>query len=355
MPPNAESQTFQKVGENFYRHNSSRVYYALVKRNGRQIRKSLKTSDRKLAERRLKEFRDKVNRLDPGNGNSNAAFELISKKWLEMKSPHLKEKSVLRKQSTLKALNAYFGRHTLRGITRTNVDQWVSKRSPNVSASTFNKEREVLINILAYGVREGILLDNCADHVKRRKMPKNELVIPSVNQFKKMVDKMRELDPRYTPAANLVELLAYSGMRLGEATSILWKDINFKKGTFTVTGGERGTKNLESRVVPLFPSLKSYLGQLWDEGVFEKEDRIAQSYNAKKAISKACEILKLPHFNHHSMRHFFVSNAIEAGVDFKTIAAWVGHKDGGMLVAKTYGHLRDPHSHEMAKRMTVKA
>jgi len=47
------------------------------------------------------------------------------------------------------------------------------------------------------------------------------------------------------------------------------------------------------------------------------------------------------------MRHYFVSNAIEKNIDFETIAAWVGHKDGGLLVAKTYGHLRDTHSVEM--------
>ena len=52
------------------------------------------------------------------------------------------------------------------------------------------------------------------------------------------------------------------------------------------------------------------------------------------------------------MRHYFCSNAIEAGIDFKVIAGWLGHKDGGILVAKTYGHLRDTHSFEMAKRMT---
>jgi hypothetical protein len=39
-------------------------------------------------------------------------------------------------------------------------------------------------------------------------------------------------------------------------------------------------------------------------------------------------------------------------VDFKTISAWVGHKDGGVLVAKTYGHLSDVHSAEMARKMT---
>ena len=47
-----------------------------------------------------------------------------------------------------------------------------------------------------------------------------------------------------------------------------------------------------------------------------------------------------------------MSNAIEKGIDFKTIANWIGHKDGGLLVAKTYGHLRDVHSHQMAKLMT---
>ena len=55
------------------------------------------------------------------------------------------------------------------------------------------------------------------------------------------------------------------------------------------------------------------------------------------------------------MRHYFCSNAIEAGIEFKVIAGWLGHKDGGILVAKTYGHLRDTHSFEMAKRMTNSA
>jgi len=66
----------------------------------------------------------------------------------------------------------------------------------------------------------------------------------------------------------------------------------------------------------------------------------------------ACRNAALPHFTHHHLRHFFCSNAIEAGVDFKAIAGWLGHKDGGLLAAKTYGHLRDEHSALMAKKMT---
>ena len=42
-------------------------------------------------------------------------------------------------------------------------------------------------------------------------------------------------------------------------------------------------------------------------------------------------------------------------MDFKAIAGWLGHKDGGVLAAKTYGHLRNEHSAAMAQRMTFDA
>ena len=132
-----------------------------------------------------------------------------------------------------------------------------------------------------------------------------------------------------------------------------WGDVNLELGNFTVTGGEYGTKNHEARTLPLFPALEAFFLRLQTALPKQPEptDRIVRIDNAKKAIASACETSKLPHFHHHSLRHFFCSNAIEAGVDFKTIAGWLGHKDGGLLVAKTYGHLRDEHSAAMAKRM----
>lgn len=45
-----------------------------------------------------------------------------------------------------------------------------------------------------------------------------------------------------------------------------------------------------------------------------------------------------------SLRHYFASVCVMKGVDFKTIALWLGHSDGGALVARTYGHLRRDHT-----------
>ena len=72
--------SFRKVAECLYRNESSGAYYAFVKRNGRQIRRSLKTSDRKLAERRLKEFRGDADKLVSG-GRNRMSFTQLGEIW----------------------------------------------------------------------------------------------------------------------------------------------------------------------------------------------------------------------------------------------------------------------------------
>ena len=71
-----KSQEFNKVAECLYR-NGNRLYYALVKVNGKQIRRSLKTTDLAIAKRRLGEFRAKAERLE-GEENRNIRFEELA-------------------------------------------------------------------------------------------------------------------------------------------------------------------------------------------------------------------------------------------------------------------------------------
>jgi hypothetical protein len=44
-----------------------------------------------------------------------------------------------------------------------------------------------------------------------------------------------------------------------------------------------------------------------------------------------------------------------AGIDAATIAQWVGHKDGGVLVRKIYTVIPEEHSRRMAARVTLDA
>ena len=52
------------------------------------------------------------------------------------------------------------------------------------------------------------------------------------------------------------------------------------------------------------------------------------------------------------LRHLFATVGIEAGIDIPTVSRWLGHKDGGALAMKTYGHLRREHSLAQAQKMS---
>ena len=347
-----QNQTsFRKVAECLYRNESSKTYYAFVKRNGRQIRRSLKTTDRKLAERRLKEFRGDASKLVSG-GRNRITFEDLGKLWLPVASTNLKKSSADRIERCLKTLNGYFGSSIIFSITMRDCEEWEVSRGKNIAASTFNKDAQVLKACLQYAVDRGMLLDNPSKVIKARKVKDKKILIPSRDQFQTLCDTLLGLDPRARESYYLVKLLAVSGMRLSEALNLTWEEIDFKKGFFIVSGGEVGTKNRQIRNVPLFPAMKTFLLENYSIENKNKSRRIIAIESARKALETACRVAGLPHFSHHCLRHFFVSNAIEKGIDFKTIANWIGHTDGGLLVAKTYGHLRDAHSYQMAQLMT---
>jgi len=72
---------------------------------------------------------------------------------------------------------------------------------------------------------------------------------------------------------------------------------------------------------------------------------------ARKSLARACERLGVELLTHHDLRDAFATAAIEAGVDIPTVAAWLGHADGGALLMRVYAHHRRAHSVSQAAKM----
>ena len=171
----------------------------------------------------------------------------------------------------------------MRSIGQPQIEKWKIKRGVAVSARSFNYEREVLRRLFEYArANLRIILDNPALDIKKRKVGKAELVIPSKEQFRKLVETLRA-EPRVKIAADLVEFLGYSGLRRGEATQARWRDVNFGSDSLLVTGGEQGTKNHEVRTIPLFPPLRRLLGpsEGWSKVAELHPDRLFPLDSAK--------------------------------------------------------------------------
>ena len=346
--------SLERVAECLYRNHRG-TYFALVKVAGKQIKRSLRTKDRQFANRRLTSFREKTARLE-GSAQRDLRFGELCDQWLESIKPLLKPSSYARRVSSIHSIKPHLQNQMARSVTVEHIDHWKSSRGKEISARTYNIDLETLRLLFTYAKDvKRIILENPVENIRRKKEPKITHAIPTKDQFSALIGALRKSTQAGIPggAADLMEFLGYSGCRIGEAVEVRWNHINYPSGTLLITGGVLGTKNHEHRTIPLFPPLRELLERM--EKDRQGRDRVFTIRHSRNANQLACERIGLPSFTHHSMRHFFCSNAIEAGIDFKVIAGWLGHKDGGILVAKTYGHLRAEHSAEMAKRMVFRA
>src|SRR5262245_18166032 len=143
-------------------------------------------------------------------------------------------------------------------------------------------------------------------------------------------------------------------MRKSETNALEWRDIDFEAGEVVVRGdAETGTKNWELRRVPLIPDARTHFQRMRSERADEPLDaKVFRVGECQKALDRACKKVGAERITHHDLRHLFATHCIESGVDIPTVSRWLGHKDGGALAMKTYGHLRREHSVAQAQKVS---
>ena len=160
--------------------------------------------------------------------------------------------------------------------------------------------------------------------------------------------------------ADYVRLMARCGSRATETLRLLWSDVDWNQQQLTI-GSDGLSKNHESRAVDFNNALAELLEEMRSRSngsvyLFPAprmfgEDAPARSL--KEALYKARELASVEGFGFHDCRHYFISHAVMSGIDYMTIARWVGHKDGGVLIGRVYGHLNDEHAKRQAKRLKL--
>ena len=173
---------------------------------------------------------------------------------------------------------------------------------------------------------------------------------------------------------DFLRLLSFTGAREQEALKLRWSHVDFERRrlfigadeTFTakaMTIGTGGTsKNRRSRIVDFNPQLEALLREMENRRapdsawLFPSPQRGEKDLRAK-TLRESLKLVRvkadLPSVGFHDLRHLFCSFSVMAGIDFMTIASWVGHKDGGILIGKVYGHLLDEHRQKMAARVNI--
>lgn len=335
------------VAECLYRDETSDVYYAIFWLHGRQIKKSLKTTERNIAVAR-RDLKRRELGLDRAQATiaRDATFKTVATAWLDELAPRLKDSAKRRRELCIQYIARHFDGPILT-LTRDRVTRWAKERAAQVSARTFNMELATIQHACRYAMQGGIFNSSPADHIRTIKLDAKTVTTLTRDEFGALLAELRQ-SPKAAAAADLATFLAYSGCRLNEALGVTWGDVDFTAGTVKITGGVRGTKNRRQRIIPLFAPLRRLL-ESWTKGA--PTAPIFTHLNSKTALTNAAVRAGLPHVNHHTFRHCFATWSLQSGVDVPTVAHWLGHQDGGVLVMKTYSHVLAEHSRAMAAKV----
>ncbi len=348
---------------NLIRYVPSGTFFARLRVGGKLIRQSLKTDVLSIAKLRLAE-------LDKNERGSVEARQTASKgrmtfgdcvgifKTQTEASNLLKSSAKLyRAEAFNSILKSWPGLEVLdvRRISASDCNTWAARFSNQYSGTRFNGAVGVLRAIFKIAIESGALHRNPAEGIKRAKIRAKRLTLPDGEQFELFVKEIENANGRDSrKCAELVRFLAYGGFRISEARNITWADCDFEKGEIVVRGDfETGTKNWSIRRVPMIPEMKAMLEQMKAERADEPASKqVTRVQECIQAMKRAAKVVGMAEITHHDLRHLFATLCIESGVDIPTVSRWLGHKDGGALAMRVYGHLRDQHSVNMAQRVT---
>jgi len=341
----------------------SGIYFSRIRVQGKLIRRSLKTSSITVAKLRLGDL-EKVERQRVEvqgaveDGNLRFGDALVIFRGRLQKDASLKPRTKMFREERIAALlKSWPGleKTQVRKISKQDCLAWAAEYSTGASPACVNTSVATLRMVIDVAIEAGARYDNPAKFIKKLRVRQKELQLPDHEQFLEMVGSIERVNKRFSRhCADLVRFLAFGGFRKSEAANITWADCDFEKKEIIVRGDpETGTKNWSIRRVPMIPDMIELLKKLRSQRPYEPADnRVMVVRECQQAMDRAVKTVGMARITHHDLRHLFATLCIESGVDIPTVSRWLGHKDGGALAMKVYGHLRDQHSVAMAQKVT---
>jgi integrase len=282
--------------------------------------KTLEGARRKRAELQHKLYSDE---------GSLEALKKRGKSWnlaeaVEYTSRVAWAKSVSGKKMTKIALEAvdFFGkRRPLHSITTQAIDQWVFElEARRLSDASINHRIAALSKIMNVALDRGGL--DARPKMPRKRQYQTRFRIVSVKEEITMVAHLRQFG--FDAQADAVEVLADTGMRVGELLKLREKDIDTSSNMIhiwqTKTQAPRTvlmTKRVWNRIRArfsghptrrIFPLTHYDLYKAWERG------------KAKMALDED------RFFTLNSLRHTCASRIVQRGFNLLVLQAWMGHK-----------------------------
>jgi integrase len=251
-----------------------------------------------------------------------------------------------------------WGTTALKSVTHAEVQRWVSDLGATLSPRSVRLAHGTLRQLLAWAVRDGRLNRNAAEDIRLPPMRNAEHRYLNHAEVAMLAKKCGDY-------AALVRLLAYTGLRWGEAAALRVRRVDLDRrrvrvvDSVTEVSGQLvwGTpKTHAKRTVPLPRFLARELaprieGHGPDDLLFPapRGGTMRVRNFRRDFFDPAVRRVGPAGFHPHELRHTAASLAIASGADVKVVQLMLGHKTATMTL-DLYGHLFPDRLDELADR-----
>ena len=293
---------------------------------------------------------------------NHITFKELADEWLSLQevSKELKPSSLLKMKSCKERSYNAIGNILVSKLSYRKIQAFISSLAKNgmnqktgggLSEKAQKHYLTFISDIMLYAKKCGYIDSNPCRDITFTKSVKKEKEVYSLDEAKALlaaIDKKAPLNYRL-----FFNLLAYSGMRRGEALGLEYKDINFETSVLTIcrtsnyhqgygvytdtpkTKSSYRSLYIQHSIIELIQRLRKEqqeqakkCGDLWVEC-----DRLFITWNGKplhpsapyKWLKRFCEHEKLTFKALHSFRHFVASQALASGIDVKAVSNMLGH------------------------------
>jgi integrase len=239
-------------------------------------------------------------------------------------------------------------------------------RGCGLEPSTTGVIVSVLQRSLKFAFEIGISTSEHTAHLKRPKIRQKSIECFTVTEQKKIEGYLlsRRVDKKLG-----VLICLYTGLRIGELLALKWTDVDAGYNFITVNATCRDVcvngaqirvistpKTATSRrIIPVPKQLKQYLKALKKISKSEfvisgNSEREVSVRSYQKMFSTLLNQLGIKHRGFHSLRHTFATRALECGMDVRTLAEVMGHKNPQVTLNR-YAHSMIEHKIAMMNRV----
>jgi integrase len=363
-------------GTVFQRANGN--WYASIRwkdDSGRHKRTELRAANRASAQKALRQLRT---RLANDGTPQDATMTLTT--WCE--SWILSSLAASARRETTKATYATLirvhvepeiGHQRLCDLRLSHIERWLQTIQARRSSSTARQVHSLLVLILDSAIAHGLLVRNPAKLMKRPKRGASKSFSYSTRDVKQLLKAAHG-----ERLEHLLLVLAYTGLRKGEALALRWSDISTDgdspylrvEGTLARINGQLARSAPKTfagrRAVPLIaPAVRALTtvrakqnqerlmaGESWHHQDLVFTNEVGGALDPRNVLRWFYRIRNLAGISEgsiHTLRHSAASTLLESGVPMPEIRDILGHSSISITV-DLYGHLSAQHLGTVMKK-----